>query len=344
MGDWSRTEEKEKKENILEEFKDFIEWLETVPEPIRKTRPIEILYLVYAHERKKYGKYKQNHPIQANQPEQKHEQIPELMPKQTPGQAKADKAKVPHHGPECDHKPLEDVTAESSGHRTTAITRWTSTSVTTDSWSSYDYECKQNQEKEENHNQDQDQERNQEGQDWNHWTHQNYQNRHRIHKSRGDKPPGRVKSKARDLGIKKKETPPEWSEEEIETLIRLYPITPTKELSKILRRSEDAIRSIASSLKIRKKVGIKGVKTWRRWTEKEIEFLRENYLKLSNREIANILGRSKSSVQQKARELGLGTKDFPTTNLLRDIFRNAEGIFMNGRYIPANEILQGEVY
>ncbi|MBO8183127.1 MAG: hypothetical protein H0Z28_10105 [Archaeoglobus sp.] len=45
-------EPQEKYARIEEEFKDFLEWLDTVPEPIRKTRPIEILYIVYAHERK----------------------------------------------------------------------------------------------------------------------------------------------------------------------------------------------------------------------------------------------------------------------------------------------------
>jgi|Deesub1362B_J571_1020462.scaffolds.fasta_scaffold05294_3 hypothetical protein len=40
-----------KSKDIKEEFKDFLEWLNTVPEPIRETRPIEILYIVYAHER-----------------------------------------------------------------------------------------------------------------------------------------------------------------------------------------------------------------------------------------------------------------------------------------------------
>ncbi len=45
-------EPQEKYARLEEEFKDFLEWLNTVPEPSRRNEPIEMLYIVYAHERK----------------------------------------------------------------------------------------------------------------------------------------------------------------------------------------------------------------------------------------------------------------------------------------------------
>ena len=39
------------------DFEDFLEWRKTVPEPIRKTRPLEIQLAVYFHERRT-GKWK----------------------------------------------------------------------------------------------------------------------------------------------------------------------------------------------------------------------------------------------------------------------------------------------
>lgn len=48
------------------------------------------------------------------------------------------------------------------------------------------------------------------------------------------------------------------------------------------------------------------LKTKSRWSEKELDFLRENYGKINNRKIGEILDRSIDAVQLKARKIGLG--------------------------------------
>jgi len=48
--------------------------------------------------------------------------------------------------------------------------------------------------------------------------------------------------------------------------------------------------------------------SWRRWTEEEVKFLKENYKKMECLEIAMILNRSVTSVAQKAKNLGLKKK------------------------------------
>jgi len=62
----------------------------------------------------------------------------------------------------------------------------------------------------------------------------------------------------------------------------------------------------------------------RKWTKKEVEFLKKNYGKMSNKEIAKRLNRSYGSIQPKAKELGLKFEYWTKRqiNLLRELYPN----------------------
>lgn len=87
-----------------------------------------------------------------------------------------------------------------------------------------------------------------------------------------------------------------WSMEEDEILELHYNKKSINEIMEMLPiRTKRSIR-IRASLKNLTKID---------WTDEEILFLKENYLKLNYSKIADKLNRTKSSVQQKARFLGL---------------------------------------
>lgn len=87
-----------------------------------------------------------------------------------------------------------------------------------------------------------------------------------------------------------------WSIEEDNIMKEYYHKISIQELMNLLpRRTKKSIRIRANKLSI----------TNPDWNETEVEFLKDNYLKLNYSKIADKLGRSKSAVQQKARLLGL---------------------------------------
>lgn len=93
-----------------------------------------------------------------------------------------------------------------------------------------------------------------------------------------------------------------WSENEIDILKKNYNKMLFSELSKLLDRTEGALRAKCFDLNLCKKSP---------WSQDEIDFVKNNYMEMSTLDIAKILNRTKNAVQIKARRLGL--KKYPYT-------------------------------
>jgi hypothetical protein len=93
-----------------------------------------------------------------------------------------------------------------------------------------------------------------------------------------------------------------WSENDIEQLKKLYPITGPKELMKIFGRSHKAINSKAKSLRLKKDPEFFNRNPF---TEKEIQYLKDHYSDIRSDIIAKKFNRPISSVYNKAYSLGL---------------------------------------
>jgi len=92
-----------------------------------------------------------------------------------------------------------------------------------------------------------------------------------------------------------------WSKEEIEKLKKVYPVSSRAEVeAQFPDRSWDSIRWMAKVLGL--KLGHRRDNYWR---EEELRFLKKNYDKMTDKEIAQKLGRPTSAIQNKRRELGL---------------------------------------
>ena len=91
-----------------------------------------------------------------------------------------------------------------------------------------------------------------------------------------------------------------WTEEENEKLIELYSAIPLDALVNLFtNRSRDAIIIHAG------KLGLKAYVEYKDYTEYENDFIRENYLTMSDEDIGKILGRSRQSVKNHRNEMGI---------------------------------------
>lgn len=105
-----------------------------------------------------------------------------------------------------------------------------------------------------------------------------------------------VQTKASELGLSKGKS---WSQVEIKFLRENYLKLGAKEVAVQLGRTLSAIHT-----KIREiGGGRKSIGPRRNWTKDELEFLRENYQKLSWDELTQQLDRTKSAIQVRARML-----------------------------------------
>lgn len=93
-----------------------------------------------------------------------------------------------------------------------------------------------------------------------------------------------------------------WSNEEIENLKKIYPLSSRAEVeAQFPDRTWESIRWEAN-----KRLGLKlGHKRNNYWKAHEIEFLRENYQNMLDKEIACELDRSPAAIQMRRGELGL---------------------------------------
>lgn len=110
-----------------------------------------------------------------------------------------------------------------------------------------------------------------------------------------------------------------WTEEEINLLKTHYPTSiSTEELLKLLpRRSYSAIKTIAKKLGIKrgKHIPLTKESSSRHWSKKEIEILKENYHKIPDQELLNLLpGRTILGIKHKAKKLNLGFKEMNRGN------------------------------
>jgi hypothetical protein len=115
-----------------------------------------------------------------------------------------------------------------------------------------------------------------------------------------------------------------WTREELSDLKRLYGTRTDEDLSRIFGRSLEAIREQASRLSLakdkaflRRLNGSEGAVRMPRWTDEELELLRELYPDQPNLDIARRLDRSVKSIVSKAHNLGLKK----SANRLREMGR-----------------------
>lgn len=87
-----------------------------------------------------------------------------------------------------------------------------------------------------------------------------------------------------------------WEADEIEMFKTLYPYTDNQEMCKIFNRTYTAI--INASRKF-------GVSKDNRFTDEDVEFIKANYLKMSDKEIAQVIGHHWRVIKDKRLRLGL---------------------------------------
>ena len=93
-----------------------------------------------------------------------------------------------------------------------------------------------------------------------------------------------------------------WSDDEIEFLKNNFETTLFSELSKILGRTEGAIRAKCFDLNLFKNSP---------WTEDELNFVQENYMEMKTSDISKQLNRTMNAIELKAARMGL--KKYPYT-------------------------------
>lgn len=108
----------------------------------------------------------------------------------------------------------------------------------------------------------------------------------------------------------KKKTAKRWSKEEISFLVENYKFYTTSELEKYLKRTHSSITKQASYLGLKKeKELIKKINSNNNRTKEsvfskvEIDFLKQNYKRYSNQELALRLDRSISSIAHKLSQM-----------------------------------------
>lgn len=98
-----------------------------------------------------------------------------------------------------------------------------------------------------------------------------------------------------------------WAEWEDEILIANYNIMPAEDVSKMLNaRSRNAVVSHAKVL------GLTGYKPYHEYTADEELFIADNYLSMSDDEIAEILGHPRASIKNRRNKMGLHRPKFTT--------------------------------
>jgi hypothetical protein len=92
-----------------------------------------------------------------------------------------------------------------------------------------------------------------------------------------------------------------WTKQEDDELLKLSTLKSTKEISKILKRSIEAVNTRASRLKI----SLQSPSTPRKWDDSEIAFLRKWAIKKSSEWIGEKLNRTTTSVMSFASKKGI---------------------------------------
>lgn len=120
---------------------------------------------------------------------------------------------------------------------------------------------------------------------------------------------GEVSAQVMELG--RIQTSRKWTRADIAELKRIYGTRTDEDLAVIFGRSIESVREQAKQLRLAKdkafvkKIEGRGASRMPRWSQQEIELLRELYPHRANLEIADRLGRSVKSVVSKAHHMGL---------------------------------------
>lgn len=94
-----------------------------------------------------------------------------------------------------------------------------------------------------------------------------------------------------------------WSDEENALLTDLYGTAPAEQISAFFpKRSTNSIVLHAKSL------GLSGFSTYHTYTEREHEFIRQNYLYMSDSKIGDLLGHPACSIKNRRNKLGCHRK------------------------------------
>lgn len=101
-----------------------------------------------------------------------------------------------------------------------------------------------------------------------------------------------------------------WTDKEIQFIQDHNDSMSTREIAEALGRSYSATNKRMSILGIKKNIGGNGSQfhPGNKWTEVEVDYLRENYSKMTNKRIAYELGKTSEAVRAKARSLNLKKK------------------------------------
>lgn len=102
-------------------------------------------------------------------------------------------------------------------------------------------------------------------------------------------------------GNYKKYSGNEYSDREIDTIVKFYGILPYCEIAKIIGRSTVSVRSKLYSM---------GFKKFSFFKLNEIEFIRINSTTMSVRDMSAILGRSEGSIKSAARRYNISLKKY----------------------------------
>lgn len=113
-----------------------------------------------------------------------------------------------------------------------------------------------------------------------------------------------------------------WTLYEIDELRERYPTTDTRQIARDMGRSITVVQRKAQDLGLRKVVPQRGG-SFRRWSDEDLEFLREHYATMITDTLAKKLGRSVRTVYSTAAELGL-RKDRVTTDAMRSAAMRAK--------------------
>lgn len=125
-----------------------------------------------------------------------------------------------------------------------------------------------------------------------------------------------IKSKAQRLGF---QTDPFWSKEDKEIVKEYYSNISFSELQKMLpHKTEYSIRGIASKLGLKSRQYL-----YEKYSEEQIKFISDNWLKMSDIRMAEILNKSPSGIMAQRNKLGLYKikKDYSNYTSLDKFFR-----------------------
>lgn len=116
--------------------------------------------------------------------------------------------------------------------------------------------------------------------------------------------------------VKKKRK--QWTQQEKELLKKIYPTTSWDEMIEIFQTSKDNITHKAKNLGIKREMV-----NYAKYTQEEVQYIKDNYGKISSKEMAERLGRTAVAIETKIKKLKLNKRTLWTNEeieLLKKVF------------------------